>query len=48
MSGKGDTPRPLSVPRKVFEENFERIFKKTDQSQSKEVVSDGHNKENQS
>lgn len=28
MSGKGSRPRPLSVPRKVFENNWGRIFKK--------------------
>lgn len=26
MSGKGSKPRPLSVPRKKFEDNWERIF----------------------
>lgn len=25
-NGKGDTPRPLGVPREVFEENWERVF----------------------
>jgi hypothetical protein len=24
--GKGSTPRPFSVPRKTFEENFDAIF----------------------
>jgi len=28
MTGKGSKPRPLSVSRKKFEENFERIFAK--------------------
>jgi hypothetical protein len=28
MSGKGSKPRPLSVPRKKFDENWERIFGK--------------------
>jgi hypothetical protein len=26
--GKGDTPRPLSVPREKFDSNFEAIFGK--------------------
>jgi hypothetical protein len=26
--GKGSTPRPLSVPRKDFESNWDKIFKK--------------------
>lgn len=26
MSGKGSKPRPLSVPRKQFDENWDRIF----------------------
>lgn len=29
MSGKGSKPRPLSVPRKVYEDNWERIFGKS-------------------
>ena len=28
MSGKGSKPRPFSVPRQVFENNWDRIFKK--------------------
>jgi len=26
MSGKGSKPRPLSVPRKQFDESWDRIF----------------------
>jgi len=26
MAGKGSKPRPLSVPRKKFDENWDRIF----------------------
>jgi len=26
MSGKGSTPRPYSVPKKQFDEQWERIF----------------------
>jgi hypothetical protein len=26
--GKGSKPRPISVPRKQFDENWERIFEK--------------------
>lgn len=28
MSGKGSSPRPFSVDRKTFEENWDNIFKK--------------------
>lgn len=28
MSGKGSKPRPFSVPRKVYEDNWDRIFGK--------------------
>jgi len=34
MSGKGSRTRPLSIPRKVFEDNWERIFKKTKPEQN--------------
>ena len=27
MNGKGDKPRPLSIPRKKFEDNWDKIFK---------------------
>ena len=27
-AGKGSKPRPLSVPRKKFDDNWERIFRK--------------------
>ena len=27
--GKGSNPRPFSVSRKTYEENFDRIFQKT-------------------
>lgn len=30
--GKGDAPRPMDVERKKFEENFERIFGKKEES----------------
>lgn len=26
MNGKGDTPRPLSIPPEAFAQNWERIF----------------------
>ncbi len=29
-NGKGDTPRPISVNAKQFEDNWERIFSKKD------------------
>lgn len=28
MSGKGSSPRPFSVPRKKFDENWDKIFGK--------------------
>lgn len=31
MSGKGSRPRPFSVDRKTFENNWERIFGKKEQ-----------------
>ena len=31
MSGKGSKPRPLSVPRKKFESNWDAIFGKKPQ-----------------
>ena len=38
MSGKGSAPRPYSVPRKVYENNWDKIFgKKTkDKKEDKE------------
>ena len=35
MSGKGSRPRPLSVPRKVYEDNWNRIFGKKSTKQNK-------------
>jgi hypothetical protein len=35
MSGKGSKPRPLSVPRKQFDDNWERIFGKKKQPKQK-------------
>ena len=29
MAGKGDKPRPIDVERKVFEDNWDRIFNKS-------------------
>ena len=34
MSGKGSKPRPLSVPRKVYESNWERIFGKKNKKEN--------------
>jgi hypothetical protein len=38
--GKGSKPRPLSVPRKQFDDNWDRIFgkKKTQPKQKKTEV----------
>jgi hypothetical protein len=33
--GKGSKPRPLSIPRKQFEDNWERIFGKKKQDKQK-------------
>ena len=34
MSGKGSKPRPLSVPRKVYENNWEHIFGKKNKKEN--------------
>lgn len=33
MAGKGSKPRPLSVDRKTFESNWDRIFRKDPSNQ---------------
>jgi hypothetical protein len=33
--GKGSKPRPLSIPRKQFEDNWQRIFGKKKQPKQK-------------
>ena len=38
MAGKGDPPRPFSVPRKVFFENHDNTFKKPEQEPDKCLV----------
>lgn len=38
MSGKGDTPRPLSIPKEEFDKKFESIFERKEDKPS-EVVS---------
>jgi hypothetical protein len=35
MSGKGSKPRPLSVPRKKFDDSWDRIFGKKPPVKSK-------------
>ena len=35
-AGKGDTPRPFSVPRKVYEENFDAWLKKVKEARKKD------------
>jgi len=35
MSGKGSNPRPFSVDRKTFESNWDKIFKKEKENESK-------------
>lgn len=36
MSGKGSRPRPLSVDRKTFENNWDKIFKKKKENKQKQ------------
>jgi len=36
--GKGSKPRPLSVPRKQFDENWERIFGKKSREKKKIIA----------
>lgn len=33
--GKGSNPRPFSVDKKTFDENFDRIFRKKNEEKSK-------------
>ena len=33
--GKGSEPRPFSVDKKTFEENFDRIFRKKNEEKTK-------------
>lgn len=40
MSGKGDTPRPLSVPQEIFANNWDLIFKKPKAEPSEEEKKD--------
>ena len=35
--GKGSKPRPLSVPRKQFDENWERIFGKKKEEKKRQA-----------
>ena len=39
MSGKGDKPRPLSVPRDEFDRAWDRVFGKPRDGQTDEVHS---------
>lgn len=36
MNGKGDTPRPLTVPRKTWNENWETAFGKNKNENKKD------------
>lgn len=38
MSGKGSRPRPLSVPRKIYEDNWDRIFSKNKNTDKKKKL----------
>jgi hypothetical protein len=36
MSGKGSAPRPYSVPKKVYDDNWEKIFGKKSNQDKKQ------------
>jgi len=38
MAGKGSKPRPLSVPRKQFDDNWDRIFGKKREEKKQPVA----------
>lgn len=41
MNGKGDTPRPLTIPRKTWNENWESVFgKKKNNNENKKEQKD--------
>lgn len=45
MSGKGSKPRPFSVPKDVYDNNFDKIFgTKKDTSKEKESRDDDREK----
>lgn len=44
MSGKGSSPRPFSVPKEVFDNNFDRIFRNKKEQNSNDAE-DTKNKE---
>jgi hypothetical protein len=35
--GKGSSPRPFSVPKEIYDKNFEHIFRKNKNSQESRV-----------
>lgn len=37
MNGKGSKPRPISVPKDVFDNNWDAIFKKSKKKQSRKA-----------
>ena len=44
MSGKGSSPRPYSVPRKTYEDNWEKIFGKNKNKDDKKEPTKEKNK----
>ena len=44
MSGKGDMPRPFSVDKDVFNDNWDRIFKKKAKNKNQKKGEKGKNK----
>ncbi len=44
MSGKGSSPRPFSVPRKTYEDNWEKIFSKKKEKEEKNSPKKQENK----
>ena len=47
MSGKGSSPRPYSVDRKTFENNWDRIFSDRKQESEQQVLDQDQDKDKQ-
>jgi len=48
MSGKGSSPRPYSVDRKTFENNWDRIFSDRKEESEKETIDQDQNSSKES
>ena len=42
MAGKGSRARPLSVSKSQFDDNWDKIFNKKEESKQEEVISNSH------